>query len=165
MTGSHWAFILKVTMYLVLQGIGWFLFQFLCIISRSTISDYVWLHSAYGLGYDIRSSGKKADNCCLFTDPLFVVCRAGPCPHVRLLVTDDPSMCTSGRVSKYNSHRWYLLMLSSMHYLLWSRCRRHWGYLHSRGTWRILRAFHTWPYGACLSWDSLKRSTQKSTYI
>ena len=79
------------------------------------MSDHVLLHSAYGLGYDIRPSGKKADNCCLLADPLFVVCRAGPCPHIRLLATDDPSMCTSGRVSKYNSHRLYLLMLSSMH--------------------------------------------------
>jgi len=90
-------------MYMILQGVGRFLSQLKPIITTSTM--LVELHSAYGLGYDIGSSGKKADNCHLLTDPLFVVCWIGSHSDVRLLVIDGSSVFTSGRVGKHNCHR------------------------------------------------------------
>ena len=36
-------------------------------------------------------------------------------------------------------------------FLLYNRCRRHWGYFHSRGTWRFFRIFYSWSNGASYS--------------
>ncbi len=97
---------LTVTMYMVMQG--------LCAcIPRFTIETVShWSlprkrNSSDGLGNAVRPSGAQASYDYMPSDSLFVLCRAGPSPNVRLLAVDGLTMFPSGGISKHLRH-WYV---------------------------------------------------------